>query len=176
MSVTTTRVRRLGLVSAASVTAALAFGTAQAHADEPVSRTVELSTATTGKAAGGCSSFEVWGVAVGDDRGNYEVCTYISSKADVQLGDIDDATRQAVESKIRTTAGGETAARDMVAYCPYWLPSGPNRTPQVTYTTKSYQVQVVDHYADGSTNTVYSGSGAYWGPAAVSWTPGCWTR
>jgi len=176
MSVTTTPAVRLGAVSAAVLSGALAFGTAPAHADEPVSRTVELSTATAGTAAGGCTDFEIWGVAVGDNRGNYEVCHYLSSQTTVGIGDIDDATRQAVESKIRTTAGGEPTARNLIAYCPYWLPSGPNRTPQVNYKTKSYSIQVVDHYADGSTTTAYSGSGTYLAATTVTWTPGCWTR
>lgn len=174
MSVKTTRAVRLGAVPAAALTGALMFGAAPAHAGEPTGRTVELSTATVGTAAGDCTAFEVWGP--GDPRGNYEVCHFDSSRTAVELGGIDDATRQAVEAKLRTAAGGETTVRDLISYCPYWMTTGPDRTPRVGYRTKSYSVQVVDHYADGSTTTAYSGSGTYQEYTTVTWTPGCWTR
>jgi hypothetical protein len=174
MSVKTTPALRLAAVPAAVLSGALMLGTAPAHADEPTTRTVELSTATAGTSTSDCTAFEVWGP--GDPRGNYEVCHYLSSGTAVDLGDIDDATRQAVESRIRTAAGGETTVRNLVSYCPYWMTTGPNRSPRVGYRTKSYSVQVVDHYADGSTSTAYSGSGTYQESTTVTWTPGCSTR
>src|SRR5204863_2354258 len=96
-----------------------------------------------------------------DTKGNYEVCHYPSTVTWASLTpSVDPATQQAVESKIRTTAYG-LAPQDYVSYCPYWLPSGPNRTPSVTYWSRAYEVHVIDQYADGHTVEVASGSGAY---------------
>ncbi|MFE1285801.1 hypothetical protein [Streptomyces sp. NPDC058751] len=173
MSGKTTRAARLGTATAVALSGVLLFGTAPAHADGPTSRTVELSTGTTGTAVEDCADIEVW--ASPDPHGNYEACHYVSSGTAVELGDIDDATRQTAESKIRAAAG-ETTVRNLTAFCPYWMTTGPNRTPRVSYRFKNYSVRVVDHYADGSTTVVRSGSGTYQEYTTVTWTPGCWTR
>ncbi|WP_214411274.1 hypothetical protein [Sphaerisporangium fuscum] len=180
---TSMKSRAVGLAVAAVVSAGATGVTAgAARADEaPVSTSVQYTWGTTKSTlSSGCASTEVWGVAAPGsperERGNYQVCHYLSS--DVTLGSLDgldEQTTQTIKGEVRRGFHGESTAREWLGYCTYWLPAGPDRAALITYTTQPVGIKVTSRYADGHVEE-RNGTGLYQSQPIIRWTPSCSTR
>jgi hypothetical protein len=172
---------RIAAVATVALCATLTIGATAAHADEPVRRTVQVTAVTQGTMQSPCSSAAVWGVVLGQgdparDWGNYQVCWYPRSVvgSGLDFSDLDYQVGADIMAEFRRQAP-ETGYADLISYCVYRMPAGPNRAATITYRTKLYTVTAYDTYADGHKVTYPVHSGTYFVQPTVVWNPGCWT-
>jgi hypothetical protein len=175
----TAKLARFVAVAAVAVVATLTAGATAAHADDTVRSTMQISVVTVGSLQSPCSSGAVWGVVVGEGSpaytwGNYQVCWYPRSVVGSGMDFSDFADGASLLAEFRRQAP-ETGSADLVSYCVYRMPAGPNRTATITYRTKLYTVVVTDTYADGHKVVHPAQTGTYFVQPTVAWNPGCWT-
>jgi hypothetical protein len=181
-------IKRIAVATAAAAIALLSSaGPAAADSTQPegpINRTVQVELAWYNNVVQrSCGATEVWGVAAGKGTpeytwGNYEVCRYGSSSVDMLFPEEYHFTDDdhLVDAAVRRKANGEAASRTFLAYCPYWLPAGPNRIPAVNYKAQAYQVTVWDTYPDGHQEIRAFGGATFYASAGVTWSPTCNTR
>ncbi|GAA2273115.1 hypothetical protein GCM10010149_14040 [Nonomuraea roseoviolacea subsp. roseoviolacea] len=173
--------------AAAVMTAALFCVPTAAMADDPsttvASITVELTATGSTRYYESCTDTETWGVAAGEGspyrrEGNYQVCRYVSSGVSINpwakgLGTAYNAT---ATTHIVQQSYGEPHPQVLQSKCPYWMPTGPNRSATISEIVQTYAVKLVYKYGDGHIEVADTTQGTYSGNKAVSWNPGCWTR
>jgi hypothetical protein len=163
-----------------AVTAAAVLGAvAPAQATEgPVYQEIKVTYASFTRSSEACARSEVWGVAAGKDspeskRGNYQVCGYATSYADTAwLGLVDQELIDRAEAAVRKTAGTPPSG-EVLSYCRYNMPTGPNRSATVRYNQEEYNLTVIDHFANGQSFVSVTGKGWSGTKPAVSWSPSC---
>ena len=66
-----------------------------------------------------------------------------------------------------------TPTGEVLSYCRYNMPTGPNRSATVRYSVDEYNLTVIDHFANGQSFVSVTGMGFSGSKPAVSWSPSC---
>jgi hypothetical protein len=171
--------RRVTLGLAVTAAAVLGAGAAPAQATEgPVYQEIKIAYSAFQRTSQICGRSEVWGVAAGKDspeskRGNYQVCGYATSYVDTAwLGLVDQELKDRAVALVHKTAGTPPTG-EMLSYCRYNMPTGPNRSATVRYNELQYNLTVIDHFPNGQSFVSVTGMGFSGSMPAVSWSPSC---
>lgn len=171
--------RRWGIGLAALAVALLGLGGTPAQANEgPVYQEIKVTYVTSSPSSESCAGSEVWGVAAGKDTpeskwGNYQVCRYASSAVGADFGTDVDPGLQTKANEAVWKAAGSPPTGTFVSRCVYYMPTGPNRMATITYTTKWYEVEVIEHWPNGESFVVDTASGWHDSRPTVRWSPSC---
>ncbi|GAA1832637.1 hypothetical protein GCM10009682_58890 [Luedemannella flava] len=181
MKTLTAKIGRAVAVVTVALCATLTVGATAAHADDPVKRTMVVSSVTLETTQAPCSATAVWGVAAGDSEaakwGNYQVCWYPRSivGSGVDFSGFGGQAGADLLTEFRRQAPETGPLGDGVSYCVYRMPAGPNRAALITYRNKLYSAVVTDTYADGHRVVHPAVTGTFRVQPTIAWNPGCWT-